>query len=81
MTMIVDTKCEDGQEASVVKGGGGEGGKGGGGGGGKGKGGGPASLVHPHLSTQAPPGLFAPFAKASLGTALGRLWCVKPLIF
>ena len=40
MTMIVDTKCEDGQEASVVKGGGGEGGKGGGGGGGKGKGGG-----------------------------------------
>ena len=33
MTMIVDTKCEDGQEASGVKGGGG-GGKGGGGGGG-----------------------------------------------
>ena len=38
MTMIVDTKCEDGQEASGVKGGGGGegggGGKGGGGGGG-----------------------------------------------
>ena len=32
MTMIVDTKCEDGQEASGVKGGGGgEGTRGGGG--------------------------------------------------
>ena len=38
MTMIVDTKCEDGQEASGVKGGGGGGGKGEGGG--KGGGGG-----------------------------------------
>ena len=32
MTMIVDTKCEDGQEASGLKGGGGGGGKGEGGG-------------------------------------------------